>query len=122
MPVIYDIDTKTDRMAATARRIDGGRLILGTAGMTLILARFELPTPCGEAVEGELRIAGDFLKASALADGDIATAAFVDAAGRVRIAGLTVGGKKSAANIRLDNLRVARDQRIELEEIVLRHA
>ena len=114
MSVIYDNDTKADRMTATRDKVGGGALELLSAS-DAVLASFTL-TAAGGTVSGDvLTFAFDSTSASgttAAGTGTDATKAQITDGTTARVTGLTVG--TSAADVIVDNVSIAEGQGVNL--------
>lgn len=125
MAVIYSALAKTNRMTAVRDLIDAatgdGRIEIGTTGMATVLAQITLDAVCG-TVSGPVLTFSGFPKSdlSANASGTAAEARIVDGAGVSVITGLTVG--VSGADINLDSVTVAVNQKVTLNSASLTHA
>lgn len=125
MAVVYDLDTKNDRMTAVRDRIDSGSgpgvLQIGTAGMATVLAEFTLNDPCGTVSGGVLGFSG-FPKTDSSANntGTAAAARIRDSNSNTRVSGLTVG--TSSADIILDSVSVAAGQQVTVNSASITHA
>lgn len=124
--VIYDLETKSARMQATADRIGAnGKLKLYTAADAL-LATFNLAAVSG-TVSGAVLTFGDANGASAgilsttgSAAGVAAKATVTTSSDVVIISGLTVG--TSAADMIVDNANIAVSQSVIINSATLTHA
>jgi len=125
MAVTYSLSTKNARMTAVRDQIDAGagpgKIEIGTAGMTTVLAVFTLDEPCGTIANGAITFSG-FPKSDSSAD-----ATGVAAAARIRdsnnndvVTGLTVG--TSNADVLLDNTSINITQQVTLQSAVITHA
>ena len=137
MAVVYDLDTKNDRMTAVRDRIDSGSgpgvLQIGTAGMASVLvwgcgasvaiqlAEFTLNDPCGTVSGGVLGFSG-FPKTDSSANntGTAAAARIRDSNSNTRVSGLTVG--TSSADIILDSVSVTAGQQVTINSASITHA
>lgn len=125
MAVVYDLDTKNDRMTAVRDRIDSGSgpgvLQIGTAGMATVLAEFTLNDPCGTVSGGVLGFSG-FPKTDSSANntGTAAAARIRDSNSNTRVSGLTVG--TSSADIILDSVNVTAGQQVTVNSASITHA
>jgi hypothetical protein len=121
--VIYATPVKTDRMAATKNRFQGGTLEIGTAGMSSVLVTYTFSGSAG-SVLGDAWTMG-FTATSVPASGaGIAAAARVRRSGAngggIEISGLTVS--TADADINLDNTDIRPGQSVTLISAVIQHA
>ena len=120
MAVNYDDETKAARMEAVCAEVAGGKLELGTSGMRQVLAAFDL-SGSGGSVRGKTWEI-EFAASEVLADneGKASSAQIKDAAGRVRISGLTVS--PSSGDIVLDDVLIRQGHRVTLTSASITHA
>lgn len=126
MAVTYSTAMKTDRMQAVADHIDAGvgagTLEIGTTGMALVLATFQLVEPVG-TVSGDtltFDFDPDISDTSADNTGTAAAAQIKDGSGVVCISGLTVG--TSGTDIVLDSVSITAGQTVTLATGTIQHA
>jgi len=126
MAVTYSTACKTARMNAVVAQIDAGAgtstIEIGTAGMSTVLAVFDLPDPCGTVSNGVLTfdMDPDLTDSSANNDGTAAEARIKDGDGTAVITGLTVG--TSGTDIVLDNNVINAGQTVTLTTGSITHA
>lgn len=112
MPIQYSLDAKNARLEAVLMTLGvGAKLVLRDSGGKVIV-EFALPFPAGIVKDGVLTFGGPdgVLESSAIADGVVTSASYVDAKNSVVIGGLTVG--RSDADIIVDNTNIAIKQTI----------
>lgn len=125
MAVTYPTAVKNARMTAVRDAIDGGsgagKLEIGTAGMSTVLATIALADPSGSISGGVLTLSG-MPRSDTAAD-----ATGTAAAARIRtsdntdiITGLTVG--TADADIILDSVSITAGQTVAITSAVFTHA
>lgn len=123
MAITYANDVKDDRMTAVRDQIDAGagagKLEIGTAGMSTVLATFTLSDPCGSVASQTLTITTPFSDASADASGTAAAARIRDSNDNDVITGLTVG--TSGTDIVLDSVSITAGQTVTISSATITH-
>lgn len=125
MGVIYASALRTTRMDAVVTAIDagsaGGKIKIGTTGMSSVLAVLTLADPCG-TVSGDV-LTFDTTPAledtTADNDGTAAAATITDSDDNVIVSGLTVG--TSGTNIVLDSVSITTGQKVTITAATITH-
>lgn len=120
MAVIYSPAIRTARMKAVLSAIGpNGKLEIGTAGMSTVLATVPLDTPAGSVSGDVLTIQTPLVDSSAADSGTAAEARIRTSADTDVITGLTVG--LSAADIILDDVAIVAGNAITITTAEITH-
>jgi hypothetical protein len=120
MAVNLNNPLKTIRMQDIADAIDAGAgpgtLEIGTAGMAEVLLIFTFSDPCGSVAGDPAALTFSGMPKSAVsgAAGVAAEARIKDSAATVVVAGLSVGGAGSGANIEISSVNIVNGQTVNL--------
>lgn len=126
MAVVYPTPVKDARMDAVAAKIDAGagpgKLEIGTAGMSTVLATITLNDPCAAAAASGILTFAGFPKSDTAADatGTAAAARIRDSNDVDVITGLTVG--TSGTDIVLDSTSITAGQTVTINSASISHA
>ena len=124
MAIVYANDVKDDRMAAVRDQIDAGaaagKLEIGDAGFSTVLATIELADPCGTVASQALTLTMPQSDTNADATGTAAEARIRDSDNNDVITGLTVG--TAATDVVLDSVSITAGQTITINSAVITHA
>lgn len=124
MTISYANDVKDDRMTAVLTQLDAGsgagKLEIGTAGMSTVLATITLNDPAGTVAAQALTLSGFPKTQAAVATGTAAAARVRDSDDNdVLDASLTVG--TSGTDIVLDSVAVNSGQDVTINSAVINH-
>lgn len=120
MALTYNNDVKNDRLQVVIDAIGaGGKLEIGTAGMSTLLVSIPLDDPSFVAGGAIMTLQGVPLSANAVADGVPAAARIVTAADVVIVDGLTVG--TSGAMITVSASPIVNGSEIRVEAGAIAH-
>lgn len=121
MAVIYTTAVKNARLSAVVSQIgSGGKLEIGTAGMSTILATITLDSTAGTAASGVLTFSSFPKQDAADATGTAAAARIRTSSNTDIVTGLTVG--TSGTDIILDNTSIATGQVVIIQSATITHA
>lgn len=120
MAVIYDDQTKQDRLDAVITRLGADALLeIGTTGFATTLVSYTLDATAGTATNDTLTFSGFPRTEAALADGTAAEARIRTSGAADRVTGLTVG--TSGADVILDVLSITTGQNVVLNSATITH-
>jgi hypothetical protein len=119
MSITYTLMTKSARMEAVRDLLNGGTLVLLSAG-GLSLAEFVLEAHSGDVLNGTLWLTGFPKFAAASSNGTLTSAALIATDGNVVAKGLTIG--VAGADITVDKVQVVKGNVIKLEQVEIQHA
>jgi hypothetical protein len=127
MAIVYSVTVKNSRMTEVRDAVDGsagspsepGRLQIGIAGFSLVLAEFTFSLPCGTVSGGVLTFSGMPKETTALNTGTAAEGRLMDSHGAVVASGLTVG--TAGAEIIISTLLVTGGTELVLNSAAITH-
>jgi hypothetical protein len=111
---------KTARMQAQCDLLANGVLQIGTAGMGKVLVTYDIAASGGHVEDDVWTLAFDDDDAEAVAMGECASACLKTSGGVTVISDLSVG--QDDADIILNNVRVMKGQKVELQSAAIQHA
>lgn len=121
MTVIYDTDTKTDRMEATREKVASGTLQIRDASNN-VLVTYDLDATAGSVSGATWTLGFDATTVAATGTGNAANARILDSGATARVTGLTVGLSGSGADVIIDEVAIVAAEDITCLGAAITHA